>query len=277
MADRITISDFSLRYSESGPLVLDSLSLEIEGGTCCAVVGPTGAGKTSLLHCLAGSVRKHHPESIAAGRIQIGEKTYEELSPQILFPSVGLVLQDPYVQLSGVRDTVYDEILFTLENIGGPLEDHNLTIAPLLRDLGIEHLANRKPTSLSGGETQRVALATTLVAHPPVLLLDEPTTALDLNAQERLRSILRAVKGQSTIVLTDTQLDFALGLCEQIVVLHGGKITFDGPPLTLLRRLHDFSASIVSEGWNGLERYIETLASAPSGRRSRIAQVLGIS
>jgi energy-coupling factor transporter ATP-binding protein EcfA2 len=277
MADRITISNFSLRYSGSGPSVLDSLSMVIPGGTCCAIVGPTGAGKTSFLHCLAGTLRKHHPESVAAGRIQIGSKTYEGLSPQILFPTVGLVLQDPYVQLSGVRDTVYDEVLFTLENIGGLKENPEQTIIPLLHDLGIEHLAKRKPTSLSGGETQRVALATTLVARPPVLLLDEPTTALDLNAQDRLRRILRGVKGNSTIVLTDTQLDFALGLCDQVVVLDRGRITFDGQPLELLKRLHEFSASVVSEGWSGLERFIEALDSESTGRRTRIAKLLGIS
>jgi energy-coupling factor transport system ATP-binding protein len=276
MADRIIIQSFSLQYSASTPRVLASISLDIQRGTCCALLGPTGAGKSSLLHCLAGTMRRHHPESVSTGTIQIGDRLFEGLPSNILFPAVGLALQDPHVQISGVRDTVFDEILFTLENTGRIPEHPDAVILPLLRKLGIEHLADRKPTSLSGGETQRVALATILVAQPPVLLLDEPTTAMDLAAQEKLRGILRGMKGSTTIVVTDTHLDFALGISDRIVVLEEGKILFDGTPATILRRLDDFRNALPLESWLPMKQRILRLLDEPSTFDSRLAFALGV-
>ena len=276
MADRIVIQSFSLQYSATTARVLSSISLNIPSGTCCAILGPTGAGKSSLLQSLSGTMRRHHPESVASGSIQIGERLFETLPSNVLFPSVGLALQDPHVQISGVRDTVFGEILFTLENTGRVPEDPSAVILPLLRKLGIDHLADRNPTSLSGGETQRVALATILVAQPPVLLLDEPTTAMDLAAQEKLRGILRGMKKSTTIVLTDTQVDFALGICDQIVVLEQGKVLFDGTPAAFLRRLDEFRASLSLERWLPLKHHILRLLDQPSRLGSRLALTLGL-
>jgi energy-coupling factor transporter ATP-binding protein EcfA2 len=221
-------------------------------------------------------MRRHHPESLSSGSIQIGDRLFEGLPHRVLFPAVGLALQDPHVQISGVRDTVFGEILFTLENTGRVPEDPSAVILPLLRKLGIDHLANRKPTTLSGGETQRVALATILVAKPPVLLLDEPTTAMDLSAQEKLRGILRGMKQSTTIVLTDTQLDFALGICDKIVVLEQGKVLFDGSPGEFLRRLDEFRASLPLESWLPMKQNILRLLDGPSTFRFRLAAALGI-
>jgi len=250
--------------------------MEIPGGTCCAILGPTGAGKTSLLHCLSGIMRRHHPGAVSSGHLQIGERSFDELPAQILFPTVGLTLQDPHVQISGVRDTVFGEVLFTLENTGTVPENPTDVILPLLRNLGIDLLADRKPTSLSGGETQRVALATILIAQPPVLLLDEPATALDMAAQQKLRGILRSMKGKTTIVVTDTQLDFALGVCDQIVVLKEGAILFDGRPAAFLRRMQDFATALPLESWNHLKPELDEMLDDPSTRGSRITRALGI-
>lgn len=275
MADPITISGLSLQYSASAPAVLSSVSLDVCAGACCAVIGPTGAGKSSLLYCLAGTLGKHHPEAVSSGIIQIGRKTFDKLPKQILLPAVGLVLQDPYVQISGVRDTVYDEVLFTLENIGPLPGDPQSVILPLLRDLGIEHLANRKPTTLSGGETQRVALATILVARPPVILLDEPTTALDTRGQERLRDILRSMRSKTTVILTDTQLDFALGVSDQIILLQQGSIIYSGEPWDLLKRMEDFGTAVPLDTWRRLKPGIAAHLERPSRVGSRIARALG--
>jgi energy-coupling factor transport system ATP-binding protein len=221
-------------------------------------------------------MRRHHPEAVSSGHLQIGDRSFDELPAQILFPTVGLTLQDPHVQISGVRDTVFGEVLFTLENTGTVPENPAGLIMPLLRNLGIDLLADRKPASLSGGETQRVALATILVAQPPVLLLDEPATALDMTAQEKLRGILRSMKDKTTIVVTDTQLDFALGVCDQIVVLKDGAILFDGTPGAFLRRMQDFATALPLETWNQLKPDLVKLLDDPSRSGSRISKALGI-
>jgi energy-coupling factor transporter ATP-binding protein EcfA2 len=275
MAQHLTIKDLSLQYSASEPKALSSLSLGVEAGSCCAIIGPTGAGKSTLLHCLAGTVRKHHPESVTTGQIQIGDTWYNGAPDHVLFPITGLVLQDPYVQISGVRETVFDEVLFTLENLGTVPQDRRRSILSLLRRLGIDHLADRKPTSLSGGETQRVALAAILIAQPPLLLLDEPTTALDSNAQDKLRSILRSLRGKTTILLTDTQIDFALAVADQILVLDHGALIFQGNPRTLLAQLDSFSSILPVEGWLQTESFAKP-TNTTSGHRQLIAKVLGV-
>jgi energy-coupling factor transport system ATP-binding protein len=276
MADRLNISSFSLRYSQSLPDILSSVTFDIKEQTCCAILGATGAGKSSLLQSLAGTMQRHHPECVASGRITIGTKTFEALPPGVLFPEVGLVLQDPHVQISGVRDSVLGEIMFTLENTGNLPKDAEAEVTPILRRLGIDHLAHRKPTSLSGGETQRVALATILVAQPRVLLLDEPTTALDQAAQGKLSSILKEMKGNTTIVLTDTQLDFALGLCDQIVVLDHGKITFDGSPAQFLGRMEQFREAVILDSWLPLKQKLLQVLEGKTLQSMRIAETLGL-
>lgn len=254
---------------------LSSLSLQVEAGSCCAIIGHTGAGKSTLLQCLAGTMRRHHPECVASGQIQIGEMWFDGLPDQILFPVAGLVLQDPYVQISGVRDTVFDEVLFTLENLGTIPQDPQTAIVPLLQRLGIGHLAGRKPTSLSGGETQRVALAAILIAQPPILLLDEPTTALDSNGQDKLRLILRSLRGRTTVVLTDTQIDFALAIADQILLLDHGTIIFQGDPTTMLLQLHDFSSTFPVEGWLKVQSFFSSPGNSPR-HRQLVAKALGV-
>ena len=276
MADLITISSFSLRYSPSSPEVLSSISLEIKDATCTAILGPTGAGKSSLLHCLAGTMRRHHPECVSSGSIKIGGTLFNGLPPEVLFPNVGLVLQDPNVQISGVKSTVMEEVLFTLENTGHIPDNPDSLVGPVLRKLGIDHLSGRKPTSLSGGETQRVALATILIAKPKILLLDEPTTALDLAAQEKLRGILREMKQRTTVILTDTQLDFALGVCDRIVVLDRGTIAFDGSPAGFLGRLEEFHDAIPLENWLPLKQSLLQLLNPKSRHSARLAGALGL-
>jgi energy-coupling factor transport system ATP-binding protein len=276
MADRLTIRSLSLRYSESLPDVLSTVSVEIKEGTCCAIVGPTGAGKSSLLQSIAGTMKRHHPECVSSGTIRIATETFEALPPGVLFPQVGLVLQDPHVQISGVRDSVLAEVLLTLENTGTSTEHATAAAMPLLKNLGIDHLAGRKPTTLSGGETQRVALAAILVAQPSILLLDEPTTALDLAAQAKLKSILAKMKKTTTVILTDTQLDFALGLCDQIILLDRGKVVFDGVPAQFLSQLEQFRDVVVLEDWIPLKQKLLQLMEGNSPQSNRLARALGL-
>jgi energy-coupling factor transporter ATP-binding protein EcfA2 len=271
MAARILIDRFSFRYGPDLPSALAEVSLDIAPGSCCAIFGPTGAGKTTLLHALVGILGRHHPDSINAGTIRVGERTFTPLPQEILFPRVGLVLQDPYVQLSGVRDTVSDEVLFTLENLGIASEVAQPRVAALLHELGIDHLATRQPSTLSGGETQRLALATMLIAAPEVLLLDEPTSALDTSAVERLRQIIESLHSRTTVIITDTQIDFSLPLADHIVVLDAGNLRFDGKPSDFTSRMNEFGDVLPVRGWReALDRLAES-----SAMQSHAADLLG--
>ena len=257
-------------------MAISALSLTIPEGSCVGIVGPTGAGKTTLLHCLAGILGKHHPGIVLSGRLQIGDVAYEGFPRDILFPTVGLVLQDPFVQISGVRDKVYEELLFTIENTGRGGEGSDFLIQSVLRNLGIEHLANRKPTTLSGGETQRVALASILIAEPSVLLLDEPITALDATAQAKLRAILKGLHGKTTVLLTDTQIDFPLSVCDEIVILDQGKMIVAGKPRQLLSDGHDLANVGGWKRWGRITARLKDLSHEASREAPRILKALGL-
>jgi energy-coupling factor transport system ATP-binding protein len=274
MAARVLIDRFSFRYASDLPDALSELSLDIPPGSCCALIGPTGAGKSTLLHALVGILGRHHPASTHGGSIHIGEQVFTPLPRDVLFPQVGLVLQDPYIQLSGVRDTVLGELLFTLENLGTVDHSAELRIARLLAELGIEHLAPRHPSTLSGGETQRVALATMLIAAPEVLLLDEPTSALDTAAIQRLRQIIKSLQGRTTVIFTDTDVEFALSVADQVVVLHGGGLLFSGKPRDLILRLDEFEDMLPVLGWKEILDHLTGSSATQAAAAERLGKAL---
>jgi energy-coupling factor transporter ATP-binding protein EcfA2 len=209
-------------------MALAHVNLTIAPGTICAILGPTNSGKTTLLQAIAGALGSHHHDALASGTIAVGNDVFSPLPDNVLFPTVGLTLQDPYYQLSGLRDTVAEEISLTLESLGIPDTEIEYRTAESLASLGLTHLAHRKPSTLSGGELQRVVLANILVARPPILLLDEPANSLDGIAQRRLASIICALKGSTTVVVADYQLELAMMVADQFVVMDGGRIVFTG-------------------------------------------------
>ncbi|HAL56217.1 MAG TPA: hypothetical protein DCP63_07035 [Bacteroidetes bacterium] len=257
MAHRVILESFSYQYPGQVTPALADISLAVPKGQCCALLGPTSAGKTTLLQSISGILHKHHASGFASGKIVIGDESYAPLPEEIQFPKIAYALQDPYVQISGVRETVLDEIRFTLENLGRWDSSTDDSILSLLRHLGIDHLAERKPTTLSGGETQRVALATILIAEPDVLLLDEPLTALDYVAQDRLSDLFKGIKERSTILFTDTHMEFALAVADVIVVLEKGRMVFSGDRKGLLDHIDSFESILPSHQWKELIRTVK--------------------
>lgn len=212
--------------------------MNIPSGTCCALLGPAGAGKTTLLEILSGAAGSQYKTSRAQGTVRIGHESFAPIPPGVLFPTVGFVLGDPMIQISGIRHTVRSEIAFTLENLGTDPAIRSRHVDEMLAKLGLGALADRNPRTLSGGEIQRVALASLLVARPPVLLLDEPANALDSGAAAMLSAILRELTESTTIILTDYTADFSLGVADRFIVLQEGSIRFQGDRDALLDAAH---------------------------------------
>ena len=275
MAPSITLERVTYRYAPDTAPALSDLSISLPGGTCCAILGPTGSGKSTLMQLLAGVLAKHHPESVAEGSLTIGNRRYTPLPKDILFPEVGLALQDPYVQISGIRETTRKEIELTLETLGRDLVNEGGNIGRLMHQLGIAHLASRTPTTLSGGETQRVALATILIANPDVLLLDEPATALDYGAQANLKIILQSLRGTATVLFTDTHIDLPLEVADTFIVLKAGRVQFEGSRTSFLEHLPDFADLLPVEAWGNVLGALKGNPQSPSFRR--IVQAAGLS
>ncbi len=272
MALEIDISNFSFRHWQHGPAALSNISLSVRAGEICALLGPTNAGKTTLLHALAGVLGSHHPQSTASGQIRVGEHLYEPLPRSVLFPTVGLTIQEPYYQISGLRDSVLEEVALSLETIGFSTDEAANRTIDLLRKMGLEHLAGRKPFALSGGELQRVALATILAVRPAVLLMDEPCNSLDGGAQQRLATLIRSLRGTATILIADYQIDVALKTADKFIVMSGGTVVFCGDRDLFLAHLSDFRSILPVSGWIEIQKALK----GQSVDR-RVARLAGIS
>ena len=152
---------------------LRDLSLEIDEGELVLLVGPSGAGKSTFLRCLNGLV-PHFYGGTLSGRVRVAGQDPVAASPQGMASFVGMVFQDPETQF--VTDRVEDELAFGMENQALPRALMRKRVEEVLDQLTIAHLRDRPIATLSGGEKQRVAIASVLTIHPEVLVLDEPTS-----------------------------------------------------------------------------------------------------
>lgn len=244
----LVIQNFSFRYPQQQNYALQSLSFSVPGG-CCAVLGPTSAGKSTLLHVLAGAAGAHSPHAHAEGSITIAGATYAPMPEAILFPTVTLLLQDPAVQMSGFCETALEELQFSLSNAGVTPQQQQKRIEDVARQVHITPLLHRSVATLSGGELQRIAVATALVVQPRVLLLDEPVSALDEQSRSALSRLLRSLAPQSVVLFTDTGLDFAIATADYFLILDGGRTRFFGDRRSFFHNLHQFADVLPCDEW----------------------------
>lgn len=207
-----------------GGFVLDA-AFTVGAGQVAALVGPNGAGKTTLLRAVAGL------QAVTSGRIDLGGTTLDEPRAATSVPveqrRVGMVFQDhlllPHIDVLG-------NVAFGPRVLGLPRREAESTALHWLERTGMETFARARPSSLSGGQAQLVALARALATDPDVLLLDEPLAALDASSRGRFRSALGRHLADfhgPVIVVTHDPLD-AFALAEQIVVLEEGHVTQSG-------------------------------------------------
>jgi cobalt/nickel transport system ATP-binding protein len=201
-----------------GSSALRGLDLRVEAGERVAVLGPNGAGKTTLALHLNGIHRAAH------GRVTVAGTELTDASVREIRRRVGLVFQDPDDQL--FMPTVREDVAFGPANLGLRGAELETRVVEALTAVGGEHLADRAPHHLSGGERRRIALATVLAMRPDVLVLDEPTSNLDPASRRELVEVLRALAVTQLVITHD--LPFALELCPRSVVVNGGVLVASG-------------------------------------------------
>lgn len=231
----ITFSRVSLIYPHSTTTVIEDLSFEVEEGEMVLVMGHTGSGKSSLLRLINGLV-PHHTGGILGGEIIVDGKSTRLSKPGELAGIVGIVGQNPID--SFVTDVVEDELAFGMESLNFPEDVMRKRIEEALDQVGLAHLRNRNIATLSGGEQQRLAIATALVMHPKVLVLDEPTSALDPVASEEILAILhRLVHDLSvTVLLAEHRLERVIGYVDRILLIEGEGKSSIGIPSEILKK-----------------------------------------
>lgn len=226
----ITVENLRYRYPHAKELALDGLDFSVEKGEFIGIIGENGAGKSTLSQALMGLVPQFYKgayggtvmvDGIEAGRTPVAQ----------LCGHVGLVFQNPFNQLSGAKDNVYEEVAFGMQNLGVPAEEMKSRVEEALKLLDIWQYRDRNPFDLSGGQMQRVAIASVLVMRPDVMILDEPTSQLDPEGSDEVFKAVETLTGSGiTILMIEQKIEKLAAYCDRILLLHKGKqIAFDTP------------------------------------------------
>jgi len=217
----LSMKDVSFTYQKSDSAALDGITLDLYAGELAVVMGANGSGKTTLVKHLNGLLRPDSGRILVAGE-DIAGKTTAWASRR-----VGVVFQNPDHQL--FAETVHDELAFGPRNLGLAGDLIKSRVSGMAGRLGIEDKLHGSPFTLSGGEKQRVAIASVLTMGPMLLALDEPTLGLNYGLKEKLAEILRALKaaGHAVVVVTH-DVEFAAAHADRVVVLSKGGIVRDG-------------------------------------------------
>ena len=212
-----------LTYAYPGsPPALCEVSLRIEEGEVVLLLGASGSGKSTLLRALAGLVPWFHGGRFE-GRVVVAGRDTRRARPAELAGTVASVFQDPEDQV--VLGRVEAEVAFGLENVGTPPGEIAGRVRSALAAVGSEHLAGRRVAELSGGELQRVCLASALALEPRLLLLDEPTSQLDHEGAEAF--LERALGNGAAVVLSEQRPAVVLRYADRVVFLERGRIVLD--------------------------------------------------
>ncbi|GGL98964.1 ABC transporter ATP-binding protein [Micromonospora yangpuensis] len=226
--DRVTV-----RYADSDQPTLRNVTLRIDEGELCLVVGRTGTGKSTLLRAVNGLV-PHFTGGTLHGTVTVDGRDTRHHPPRDLADVVGVVGQDP---LAGfVTDTVEEELAYGMEQLALPATVMRKRVEETLDLLGIAELRDRPLRTLSGGQQQRVAIGAVLTAHPRVLVLDEPTSALDPTAAEDVLAVVtRLVHDLGvTVVLAEHRLERVVQYADRLLHLPGDGRVVSGDPATVL-------------------------------------------
>ena len=223
-------------YRYDSVIALDNVSLAVEAGKRVALLGANGSGKSTLLRLLdalyfpnSGSI-SFHGQPIDAQRFEDDRFAFD------FRRRVGLVFQNPDVQL--FNPTVFDEIAFAPLQLRWSKGEIVRRVDQMLDTMEIRHLRDRPPHRLSGGEKKRVAIASVLVLDPEVLLLDEPTAALDPRSQSQIIDLLIGWgDGSKTVITTTHDLGLVEDIADYCFVLQGGRIAAEGNPAEVLQNL----------------------------------------
>lgn len=229
MAPIIEMKDVSFSYGASSQAALDHVSLSVREGEFVGVIGPAGSGRSTLAAVLSGAIPHHfHGQLYGATYVQ-GLDTCEATLTDIS-SVVGSVLQDIDAQM--VASVVEDEMLFGMENFGVPHDQIEQRLVQTLETVGIAGLRHREIATLSGGQKQKVAIAAILAMDPRVLVLDEPTAALDPAATQLVYDTLRRINRERgvTVVVMEQKVAMLSEYCDRVMVMDAGKIVFSGAP-----------------------------------------------
>jgi energy-coupling factor transport system ATP-binding protein len=232
-AKALAVRGLYFRYEGSAQDCLNGTTLEVGRGEHVAIIGPSGAGKTTLCLCMAGVV-PHVIHGDLRGEVLLFGKPTAAQTVGDLSRQVGIIFDDPEAQLFNV--TVEEEVAFGPQNLGLERDQVLARVEEALEWTGSSSLREAAVNNLSGGEKQRVAIASVLAMRPPLLILDEPTSMLDPAGTRQVFEVLERLRSREgmTIVTVDPNIERLAEFAERMYMLAGGAIVAEGEPADVL-------------------------------------------
>lgn len=230
----IAFDDVSITYATAADPAVSDVSVEIDAGSLVGITGPSESGKTTFCRALGGFVPNFFDVSldgsVRVAGIDVGRATIADLGE-----TVGYVFENPNDQLTGAATSVRDEIAFGLEQRGVDGDALRPRIASALSTVGVEHLVDRDLDALSGGQLQRVALASVLALDPEILVLDEPTSRLDPAGTDAVFETAATLRDEGyTVVAVSQHLRKLASVADRLLVFDEGGLVRNGPPRSVL-------------------------------------------
>ena len=225
----IKFSDVSFKYEDDDKYILKDINLEIKKGETVAIIGPTGSGKSSLIHLL------DRLYDVSSGSITINGYDINKISKRYLRKNVGVVLQESFL----FSKTIYDNIKTSNDSIDSKAIEKACKIASVddvikSFDKGYKTIVGEKGVTLSGGQKQRIAIARTIVNNAPILIFDDSLSAVDTKTDEEIRKSLKVLSDVSTMIIITQRINSAKD-ADKIVVIEDGKISQEGAHDSLLK------------------------------------------
>ena len=241
----IEIRDLSFTYRESSQPTVRNINLSIPDGQFVGITGAAGSGKSTLTYAFNGIIPHCYPGEFY-GAVLIDGRDTVDTSLTDISRLVGSVCQDIDSQM--VSSVVEDELLYGLENFAIPKEEVEPRLEEALRAMGIEDLRDRAIASLSGGQKQKVAVASILALRPKVLVLDEPTAELDPASSQAVFELLRryAREHGTTVIVVEQKIALLSEYADRLIIVKEGQLLFDDSPAAVLEHAEE----LLAEGIN---------------------------
>jgi len=225
----IKLENVSFTYKGDIEPTVKDINLEVKKGEFIGLIGPTGSGKTTLLNLIAG-VLPHYIDGDLQGNIYVVGKDTRERSMAEMSRLVGLVMQDPESQLFNLF--VRDEVIWGLENLGVPREQIAKERDMVTKFFRVDHLIDRITYDLSGGEKQKVALASTYIMKPDIFLFDNPTSQLDPLGSAMVFEAICALarEGGTTVIVNEDKVEELAAFSDRLWLINNGQVVIDEKP-----------------------------------------------
>lgn len=227
---KIRVDNLKYRYPLNKELAIKGISFSIEEGEFIGVIGENQSGKSTICQALVGLV-PHFYKGAYGGKVLIDDIEVGKADISSISSKVGIVFQNPFTQVSGAKLTVYEEVAFGLENLGFPRQEMMERVEEALKLLDIYELKNKNPFDLSGGQMQRMAIASIIAMNPQVIILDEPTSQLDPQGSEEVFKAIQELSRQGkTIIMVEHKMEKIAKYSDRVMLLNRGElIAFDEP------------------------------------------------